>query len=98
MAGGIPAISGPEFMKLLEDDGWTRGRECTHGVSYSKGIDGRVRVTIIPTDKRPLPKGMLHAILGSKQTGLGRAGLRRLLAGETEKQIARRKAKRAASV
>ena len=73
--------------RLLERDGWHKGRASKHGVVYRKTfvVDGRAetRVTVIPTKKhkrnKPIPRGTLREILGPKQTGLGGDGLRRLI-------------------
>ena len=67
-------------MRLLEGDGWTRGRRANHGVFFSKQLPGerRPRFTVIPDKSAPLPNGTLAAILGPKQTGIGRAGLQAL--------------------
>ena len=75
------SISGPDLMKLLEQDGWTRGGKRTHGVFYSKYFPGekRQRSTVVPDKSALLPGGTLGAILGVKQTGLGSAGLQRLI-------------------
>lgn len=81
LAGGTPAISGPELSSLLvEHDGWVIGEMGTHGVVHTKTMPtGTVKVTVISRKNRPLPEGTLGAILGPKQTGLGKGGLRRLL-------------------
>ena len=76
-----------ELERLLRRDGWREGRASKHGTVYRKTFvsDGRTetRVTVIPTKKhkrhKPIPRGTLRAILGPKQTGLGVAGLRRLI-------------------
>jgi predicted RNA binding protein YcfA (HicA-like mRNA interferase family) len=78
MSGGLPAISGPELIKLLKKDGWQEEGRATHGIALTKRLpNGRTLVTIVPTKKRSLPKGTLNAIL--KQTKLGRDGLIDLL-------------------
>ena len=80
MSGGLPAITGPELAKLIEGDGWVYQRESTHGWSYTKTVAAQVMITTIPRKKnRSLPSGVLSAILGPKQTNLGRQGLLRLL-------------------
>jgi predicted RNA binding protein YcfA (HicA-like mRNA interferase family) len=80
MAGALPAITGPQLIRLLELDGWTAGRRGTHGAFLSKrDSSGVLRHTIIPTKTDPLARGTLHAILGAQQTGLGRAGLLHLI-------------------
>ncbi len=71
-------------MRLLEGDGWTRGRRVNHGVFCHKQFPGenRPRFTVIPDKSEPLPNGTLGAILSVKQTGLGRAGLQDLIDAE----------------
>ena len=75
MAGGLPAISGNDLADLLEKDGWTRGRDCPHGVAFSKRYPSGFRFTTVPKRKKSLVPSTLGCILGTKQTGLGRAGL-----------------------
>lgn len=68
-------------MRLLDQDGWTRGGRRTHGVFYYKHFPGErlPRSTVIPDKSDPLPSTTLGAILSVKQTGLGRNGLQQLL-------------------
>jgi predicted RNA binding protein YcfA (HicA-like mRNA interferase family) len=80
MSGGLPAVNGPRLIGLLESDGWQIDGRSPHGITLKKMVGGEVRVTTIPTKSRSLPPGTLAAILGPMQTGLGRAGLLRLLA------------------
>ncbi|MBN2030668.1 type II toxin-antitoxin system HicA family toxin [bacterium] len=81
MASKLPAITGPELIKILiKIDGWTEKRRARHGVVLNKTFpDGRTRVTIIPTKKESLPKGTLYDILSDDQTGIGKDGLMKLL-------------------
>jgi hypothetical protein len=67
-------------MRLLRLDGWEAGRKSTHGVVHTKQFDdGRTRVTVVPDKRRPLAPGTLLAILGDRQTGIGRQGLLNLI-------------------
>jgi len=75
----IPALTGLELILLLKKAGWIEHRHTTHGVSLIKQIRGRTRITIVPKSRATLPRGTLMAILGEKQTGLGKKGLLRLL-------------------
>jgi predicted RNA binding protein YcfA (HicA-like mRNA interferase family) len=78
MSKDLPAITGPELIRLLKADGWQEGRRATHGITLAKKTDeGRTLVTLVPTKPRSLPIGTLMAIL--KQTRLGRDGLLELL-------------------
>lgn len=79
MGGGLPAISGPKLIDALKNDGWAVDGRSTHGITLKKMVAGELRITTIPTKSRSLPTGTLSAILGARQTGLGRAGLLRLL-------------------
>ncbi len=80
MSAGLPAISGPELIKLLKKDGWQERGRATHGLSLTKNLpNGRTLTTVVPTKSRSLPAGTLRAILSPKQTGLGREGLQELL-------------------
>ncbi len=74
----MPAnLSGRQLIELLDKDGWIQGRRTRHGIFYSKQFPGEriPRSTVIPDKSDPLPDGTLGAILGVKQTGLGRSGL-----------------------
>jgi predicted RNA binding protein YcfA (HicA-like mRNA interferase family) len=75
----IPALNGFELIKLFKKDGWMEHRRTTHGIALKKRVDDRTRVTIVPKTRATLPTGTLMAILGEKQTGLGKSGLLRLL-------------------
>jgi predicted RNA binding protein YcfA (HicA-like mRNA interferase family) len=75
----IPALNGFELIKLLKKDGWIEHRQTTHGIALRKRLDDRTRITIVPKTRATLPIGTLMAILGEKQTGLGRSGLLQLL-------------------
>ena len=71
----VPAITGKQLIRLLHSDGWLGGRYSRHGRTLTKRFGRQVRVTFIPEKSKPLAIGTLMAILGSKQTGLGRDGL-----------------------
>ena len=75
----VPAISGKQLIKLLKEDGWVGGRRTKHGIALTKPIGERTKVTIIPDTRSPLLIGTLQAILGTKQTGIGKRGLLELL-------------------
>jgi predicted RNA binding protein YcfA (HicA-like mRNA interferase family) len=75
----IPALTGLELIKLLKKDGWIDHRQAMHGIALIKRVKDRTRVTIVPKSRAALPIGTLMAILGEKQTGLGKKGLLRLL-------------------
>lgn len=77
--GDLPALTGPELIKFLKKDGWEEAGKRTHGIALKKRYGDQCRITIIPTKTDSLPTGTLNAILGSKQTGLGAKGLRKLL-------------------
>jgi predicted RNA binding protein YcfA (HicA-like mRNA interferase family) len=71
----IPALTGLELIKLLKKDGWVEHRQATHGIALVKLFKDGTRVTIVPKTKANLPIGTLMAILGEKQTGIGKKGL-----------------------
>ncbi|WP_058439162.1 type II toxin-antitoxin system HicA family toxin [Dehalogenimonas alkenigignens] len=75
----IPAISGNKLIALLQKDGWSIKKHCDHGVSLFKNIGGINLVTVVPTKNDSLPEGTLQAILGSKQTKIGKNGLLSLI-------------------
>ncbi|MFI5200883.1 MAG: hypothetical protein ACHQNE_00665 [Candidatus Kapaibacterium sp.] len=79
MAEELPSISGNELIGILRGDGWIEGRRTTHGIMLTKRFADRTRVTIVPTKHKAMPHGSLSAILGPKQTGLGREGLLALI-------------------
>ena len=67
----IPAVTGKELIKLLLADGWEIVRRTNHGIFLRKGP----RTTVIKDTSASLPTGTLLAIIGPKQTALGRGGL-----------------------
>ena len=75
----IPAISGKQLLRLLKKDGWLVKRRTKHGLSVIKRVGNRTIVTIIPDTRASLDEGTLMAILGSKQTKLGKKGLLEIL-------------------
>ena len=80
MPESLPASTGRQLIRLLKLDGWEEGRRVNHGRSLHTVVpDGSARVTIVPDKRSPLPTGTLAAILGPKQTGLGRDGLSTLV-------------------
>jgi predicted RNA binding protein YcfA (HicA-like mRNA interferase family) len=80
MADDLPSISGRQLMRLLRLDGWREIRRANHGIAFRKEFAGApTRVTIVPDKRRPLAAGTLAEILGVKQTGLGRQGMRALI-------------------
>lgn len=79
MSRDLPALTGPELIKLLKKDGWEEHGYRTHGLSLKKQFGDKTRATIIPTSKKSLPSKTLGLILGPKQTGIGRSGLLKLL-------------------
>ena len=75
----LPATSGKKLIKLLQKDGWIIHRRAQHGVALRKRFSDRTRVTVIPDTRASLDEGTLFAILGLKQTGIGKRGLLRLV-------------------
>ena len=72
-------ITAKELTRLLKLDGWVEARWTTHGLAMTKSFpDGRTRVTVVPR-RGVLAAGTFAAILGPRQTGLGRDGLERLI-------------------
>ena len=71
----VPAITGKKLIRLLRKDGWEIKRLAQHGVALAKTIGARTRVSVIPDTNVPLDEGTLAAILGPKQTGIGKRGL-----------------------
>lgn len=75
----LPAITGPQLIKLLLKDGWTEHGRRTHGIALKKMVDDRVIVTIVSTKNESLPQKTLGLILGPKQTKIGTKGLQKLV-------------------
>ncbi len=73
--------SGKQLIKLLRKAGWTEGGRRTHGIFFSRRFPGEAipRSTVVPDKSEPLADTTLGAILGVRQTGLGRSGLRDLI-------------------
>jgi predicted RNA binding protein YcfA (HicA-like mRNA interferase family) len=71
----VPALSGKQLIRLLQKDEWILKGRTRHGVALSKRFGDRTRVTVIPYTNASLDDGTLAAILGVKQTGIGKKGL-----------------------
>ena len=79
MPQSLPAITGKQLVRLLEMDGFIIKRRATHGLSMAKQLGDRTIVTVVPDTTESLPEGTLGNILGPKQTGIGKRGLRSLI-------------------
>ena len=81
MSVTLPEINGNQLIKLLKKDGWIEAGRRNHGIAFRKYFpdEKRTRITIISTHNDTLPKGTLSAILGPKQTNLGKDGLQKLI-------------------
>lgn len=81
MKDSLPAITGPQLIRLLEKDGWENKRHANHGDALVKYFPKRkkTKVAIVPTKSRSLPQSTLNRILSVKQTGIGRKGLLKLI-------------------
>ncbi len=79
MSSDIPALRGSQLYRLLLTDGWEPIRHANHGIFMTKRFGNIRRTTIVKNTRAIIPSGTLGAILGPRQTGLGRAGLRRLI-------------------
>lgn len=76
----IPSLSGNELNKLLvQKDNWIKHGYRRHGISKKKKVGNKTFITIIPKTDDSLPPGVLFAILGPKQTGIGKKGLLKIL-------------------
>lgn len=77
MADTLPAVTGRQLIRLFRCDGWEeKSKRTREGIFFFKRFpDGTVRRTVIPPKRRPLTPGLLSAILGPKQSGIGRDGL-----------------------
>ena len=71
--------SGKQLISLLQIAGWTIGRRSRHGITLTKLFSDHTKVTFVPDTRSILPIGTLMAILGPKQTGIGRKGLNELV-------------------
>ncbi|MBM3933944.1 MAG: addiction module toxin, HicA family [SAR202 cluster bacterium] len=74
-------VTGKQMIRILEKDGWTRGGQRTHGIFFHKRYPGESlpRTVIVPDKNSVLPTGTLGAILGVKQTKLGKDGLEEVI-------------------
>ncbi|MFA5308708.1 MAG: hypothetical protein WC370_04380 [Dehalococcoidales bacterium] len=75
----LPRIRGKQLIKLARADGWIIKRRATHGVALAKKFSDRFRVTVIPDTRAELDEGILAAIIGPKQMGIGKQGLLALI-------------------
>ena len=73
----LPALTGHQLCRLLELEGWEYGRTSRHGVFMRKQDAQGYRHAVIPD--KPLPKTVLGRILSTKQSGIGREGLRAMI-------------------
>ena len=73
------ALSGRQLLRLLQKDGWSIGRRAKHGITLTKSFGDYIKVTFVPDTRASLPLGTLMAILGAKQTGIGRKGFADLI-------------------
>lgn len=72
-------ITGRELIRLFLADGWTILRRTPHGYLMVKSTDQGLLRTTVKDQSRPLTSNTLGRILSREQTGLGSAGLRRLM-------------------
>jgi predicted RNA binding protein YcfA (HicA-like mRNA interferase family) len=80
MATKLPHITGMQLFRLLKRGGFVDGRKARHGRSMTKRLPGGTTVvTFVPETRSILPLGALQAILGSKQTKIGRSGFLKLI-------------------
>ncbi|HEX7318788.1 MAG TPA: hypothetical protein VF399_00320 [bacterium] len=75
----VPAITPNQLIKLLCLGEWVEHRRSKDGVCIKRKIGKHWQVAFIPIHDAVLDSGTLHAILGTKQTGIGRKGLLDLL-------------------
>jgi len=75
MTEKLPVIKGKQLIKLLEKDGWLESGGKGSHIALRKEYSDRTRVTVIKNTDDSIPAGTLSAILGLKQTQLGKAGL-----------------------
>ena len=79
MHSDLPAITGKQLIRLFKKDGFISGRRAKHERTMIKHIECRIRLTFIPDTRASLDRGTLMAILGPKQTTLGRKALLKLI-------------------
>lgn len=79
MSAKASTLSGKRLISLLKKDGWVEGRKAKHGLSMTKRFGDHTKVTVVPNTRASLDDGTLGAILGVKQTCLGKKRLRALI-------------------
>jgi hypothetical protein len=79
MASPLPTVSGIQLLCLLEKDGWINVGNSTHGITLKKKFNDKYMFTTIPLKHKEMPEWLLGQIFSVKQTGLKKAGLRRLI-------------------
>ncbi len=72
MSVDLPAINPKDLIKIFENEGWQIQRRANHDLAMSKYFNGKNHITIIPMKDKSMPKRTLMAILGIKQTQIGR--------------------------
>lgn len=75
----IPSLKGKQLYRLLISDGWEVRRNSAHGMWLRKKFPEGYRYTTVKNTGHDLPRGTLNAILGPRETGLGREGLLALI-------------------
>ena len=75
----IPAITGKKLIKLFKKDRWQIKNKRGDHISMFKDFGSRKRITTIKNTNESILIGTLMAILGRKQTNLGKRGLDRLI-------------------
>ena len=76
MADTLPALTGVQLIRLFRQDGWSeKPKQTREGVFFYKHFPEGMRRTVISPKRRPLTPGLLAAIIGPKQSGIGREGL-----------------------
>jgi hypothetical protein len=76
MPEAIPPVTGKQLIWLFRQAGWDEVRRSKEGIMFAKRFpDGRFASTVISPTRRPLTPGTLGAIIGPRQSGIGRDGL-----------------------
>ena len=75
----LPALTCRQVLKLLLAEGWERKRNTRHAVLLQKRFPDGTKIAFVKDSRAIIPPPVLSDILGPKQTGIGRDGLRRLI-------------------
>src|SRR5262249_25769674 len=77
----VPPLTGKQLLRLLRHDGWAAAGKAPYGarrIALTKKVGQRTMIAVLAAKRDVIPETALTAILGPKQSGLGKPGLAKL--------------------